>query len=377
VAVKKTRSGRWRSDLRDRHRRRHRATFDTLKEARNWENEKRQAIRRGLFVDPKRSPVVRVAGTEWLATRADRAAATYEYYSTHLQRHIFPRIGDLKMCDVDVVIIEREVRDPLVVARKFITANKVLTTLTTFWTWAANRKYVSPEVRSPAELAERVRVPREHRRHRGPECVYTAEEIGKLIDAADSLKFKVAFGLLALGTRREEVLAFTWDDMASDWTAVHVHRAVTLALGPGETKRVAKMKEVKSEAGNRRLPLSPPLATLLKKWRLQCPLTELGLILPSAAGGILHPRTLYDALKRAQAAAGVRPLDLKAFRHTYATALIEGGEADTQVAKLMGHADTTVTRRVYAHAFDRPQGSAVADEFAASIFRSVDTASKK
>ena len=186
----------------------------------------------------------------------------------------------------------------------------------------------------------------------------------------------MAFALLALGTRREEVLAFTWADVAPDWTAVHVQRAVTLALGPGETTRVARMKGVKSQAGDRWLPLSPPVVTLLKKWRLQCPATELGLILPSTAGGILHPRTLYDALKRAQAVAGVRPLDLKAFRHTYATALIQGREDDTQIARLMGHADTTVTRKVYAHVFDRPEGSAAADAFAAAIFRGVDTASK-
>ena len=63
-----------------------------------------------------------------------------------------------------------------------------------------------------------------------------------------------------------------------------------------------------------------------------------------------------------------RPLDLKVFRHTFATALIEEGEADTQVARLMGHADTTVTRRVYTYAFEGPEGSFVAAAFAASIF---------
>jgi hypothetical protein len=42
----------------------------------------------------------------------------------------------------------------------------------------------------------------------------------------------------------------------------------------------------------------------------------------------------------------------------------------------MGHADTTVTRRVYAHAFDRPEGSTVAYDFAAAIFRKVEKASK-
>lgn len=354
MAVRKTSSGRWRVDFRDRRGRRQRVTFDTKAEAKDFAGDTRQAIRRGLYIDPKLSPTVKEAATEWLQSRADRAPGTYEFYKSHLDNHVFPRIGDLKVADIDVVTIEREVRDPLVAADKLVTANKVLTTLTTFWTWAANRKYASPEVRSPAELAERVRVPPDHRKKRGPERVYTPDEIRRIIDSADSLKFKVAFALLSLGTRREEVLGFKWADISSAWDSIRVQRAVTLAKGPAETKRIAKLKDVKSTAGHRPLPLPPPIATILKKWRLQCPENDLDLILPNEGGGILHPSTLYDALKRAQALSGVRKLDIKAFRHTFATALIEGGEADTQVARLMGHADTTVTRRVCAHAFDRP-----------------------
>jgi hypothetical protein len=41
----------------------------------------------------------------------------------------------------------------------------------------------------------------------------------------------------------------------------------------------------------------------------------------------------------------------------------------------MGHADTTVTRRVYAHAFERPEGSQVAANFAAAIFNTPTKAS--
>ena len=158
------------------------------------------------------------------------------------------------------------------------------------------------------------------------------EEIGTLIAVTNSLMYKVAFGLLGLGLRPQEVLPVRWDDITSDWTGVHIQRTVTRALGPGETKRVPKEKTSKSDAGDRCLPVSPSLATLLKKWRLQFPATALGLVLPNREGGILHHKTLYDALKRAQAATDVSRLDLMAFRHTFGTALIEGREADNQVA---------------------------------------------
>lgn len=62
-------------------------------------------------------------------------------------------------------------------------------------------------------------------------------------------------------------------------------------------------------------------------------------------------------------------LDIKAFRHTFATALLEGGEENTQVARCLGHAEATVTRRVYAHYFKRPEGSPVITSFADAIFK--------
>jgi site-specific recombinase XerD len=63
-------------------------------------------------------------------------------------------------------------------------------------------------------------------------------------------------------------------------------------------------------------------------------------------------RTLKE-LHRIQDSAGLRRLDVKALRHSFATALMEGGEVDTQVARLLGHADTTVTRKVYTHAYEK------------------------
>jgi integrase len=224
------------------------------------------SIRSGTRPSRRREPSgSRVAGT-----------GTYEFYKSHLDNHIFPQIGHLKVVDVDVATIEQEVRDPLVAANKLVTANKVLTTLTTFWTWAMNRKYTNPERRNPAELAEPVRILDHQRKSRGPERVYTPDEIRRIVEAADSLKFKAAFALLSLGTRREEVLGFKWADVSPAWDSIHVQRAVTLAKGPGETKRQAKLKDVKSTAGDRLLPLQPPIATILKKGRLQYPANEPG-----------------------------------------------------------------------------------------------------
>ena len=376
MAVTPTKAGHWRADFRDQENKRHRKTFKLKKQADAYERDKRGEVERGEFIAPKTVPTFRVAAEEWLASRADREAATYEQYKTHLELHSFPKIGHLKLNQIDATTLERKVRDPLVAEEKFATANKVLTTLTTFWKWAMKRKYARPDVRSPAELAERVRIPERLRKRRSAEHVYSPDQILAMIDGADALKWQAAFALLALGPRREEILGFMWSDVAPEWETIKVERAVTLAKGPGETKRVAKLKSTKTKAGERWLPLPPPVALLLKKWKLVCPPNFLNLIFPNENGGILHPSTLYDALKRAQERAGVSKLDIKAFRHTFATALLEDREPDTEVARLLGHADTTVTRRVYAHVFNRPEGSPAVTRFAELIFKTPDEKKK-
>src|SRR5262245_61585882 len=110
MAVKPTESGRWQADYRDLEGHRHRKTFDRKKDAEAYERQTKEEIVRGVFIAPKKIPTFREAGEEWLATRADREAATYEFYKMHLEKHLFPRIGHLKLNQIDVTTIERKVR---------------------------------------------------------------------------------------------------------------------------------------------------------------------------------------------------------------------------------------------------------------------------
>lgn len=85
-----------------------------------------------------------------------------------------------------------------------------------------NRKYARPDVKSPAELAERVRVPEHLRKRRSAEHVYSIAEVGAIIEPADSVKWQTAFALLSLGPRREELLGFMWSNIAPEWKAIKV-----------------------------------------------------------------------------------------------------------------------------------------------------------
>jgi integrase len=64
----------------------------------------------------------------------------------------------------------------------------------------------------------------------------------------------------------------------------------------------------------------------------------------------VHRATLaHKGLHPACDAAGIRRVRIHSLRHTFCSTLLMAGRPDTEVAKLAGHKDSSVTRRIYAH----------------------------
>ncbi|HSQ01366.1 MAG TPA: site-specific integrase [Candidatus Dormibacteraeota bacterium] len=107
----------------------------------------------------------------------------------------------------------------------------------------------------------------------------------------------------------------------------------------------------KTTAGRRRIPLRPELAAILKRWKLACRPTAEGWVFPSTTGTTpVHRSVLaHKALHPACDAAGLPRVRIHSLRHTFASTLLMAGRPDTEVAKLCGHKDSSITRRVYAH----------------------------
>ena len=71
----------------------------------------------------------------------------------------------------------------------------------------------------------------------------------------------------------------------------------------------------------------------------------------------------YPAAERAE----LRRLNIKALRHSYASALIAEGRPVTEVQHLMGHSTPVTTLAVYSHFFKARDSRKVAD-VVASVF---------
>nr|WP_310753373.1 site-specific integrase [Ruminococcus sp.] len=84
-------------------------------------------------------------------------------------------------------------------------------------------------------------------------------------------------------------------------------------------------------------------------------------------GAPLHPDTLsswFSAFVKAHSDK-LPPISLHSLRHTNATLMIASGVPITTVSKRLGHADTTTTGKIYAHAIRS------ADEAAAETLENI------
>ena len=99
------------------------------------------------------------------------------------------------------------------------------------------------------------------------------------------------------------------------------------------------------------VPLRPELVAVLRRWKLACPPTADDWVFPSDTGKTpVHRATLaHKGLHPACDAAKLSRVRVHSLRHTFCSTLLMAGRPDTEVAKLAGHRDSSVTRRIYAH----------------------------
>ena len=153
--------------------------------------------------------------------------------------------------------------------------------------------------------------------------------------------------LLALrtGLRLGEQLGLQWGDV--DWNGrfLAVQRSIVrgVVTSPKSHQR-------------RRVDLSPQLVKALLDWRRaqQARWLKKGKplppwVFPSLEGRALEERNIRHVFTRMLTKAGIRLIRVHDLRHSYASLLLQAGAPITYVSQQLGHADASITLRVYAH----------------------------
>jgi integrase len=215
-------------------------------------------------------------------------------------------------------------------------------------------------------VARRVRTPRVPQVRRR---TITPAETQQLLAECDG-RFAAAVGLCYVqGWRISEALGLAWQDIDLDARTVRLRRGSTytdgvgMVLGPTKTQRTAGQQS-----------LSPTVIGLLSTRRQiqdedrakvggDWPATDydgerLDLVFTTAAGTPMLRQHVDRAIRAAAARAGLDPTGLgtHAGRRSVVTSLFASGSLDLgDVARFVGHTDTSTTRGYVQHEGDRPR----------------------
>jgi len=227
--------------------------------------------------------------------------------------------------------------------------NKTLGAMRTLLKWAQARGYVAQNVASHVKKLKALTLsdrPME-------ETVLGPTELQRLVSATVP-EWRCGVMLLAYGGLRiGEMLGVTWDDIELDAARVLVRRQLA-----GDT---GTLRDTKTRAGRRFVPLRPSMVKALREWKLGCPKGALGLVNPNRDGGPMNhfnfrSRVFRPALRRA----GLRRVRVHDLRHSAASIWLAAGVDIAEVSRALGHASPLVTMSVYAHWVEQSRSNSLA-----------------
>lgn len=190
------------------------------------------------------------------------------------------------------------------------------------------------------------------------EAVYLDEEqAAQLLQALEneSLQHQVIVTLLLYtGMRRGELCGLEWKDIDFERAVISVRRSSLYLSGKGVFE-----DETKNETSERCMKVSDDVIAMLRIWRAEQAKERLRLgdqwqdndrLFTAWNGAPIRPDVITAWFHKFVTKNGLPPIHVHSLRHTNATLLIAAGTNLTTVAARLGHANTTTTSKIYAHA---------------------------
>jgi integrase len=398
----------------DQHGARHIKTFDGKKAAVAYHATVTVEVGEGLHTHHSRSKTVAEAGRLWIETGETNGLerATLDQYRQHLDLHIVPYLGKLKLSELSAPLI-RDFEDKLrkgraapgqdegeAQPRSPALTRKIRGSLGSILADAQERGLVARNVvRDLRSRRQRGKERHAERRQNGRLKVGvdlpTRGEIKAMVDAATGRWRPFLLTAIFTGLRASELRGLRWENVDLKRNEIHVRE---------RADRYAAMGRPKSAAGERTVPLPPLVAASLREWRLGYPRPSTGkrdaagkpvreehrgthLVFPNGNGGVENLGNIVNrGVMPVQVAAGVavplldakgkpardeegKPIvkakytGLHVFRHFFASWCInrkaDGGlELPAKVVQeRLGHSSITMTLDTYGHLFPRGDDS--------------------
>ena len=314
----------WVVDYVDGSGKRRNKNFKLKRDADAYANRVNAEVRAGTHTPDSISPTVAEAGQLWLQTseNAGLERATLNSYREHLNLHIAPLIGGIRLSQLTVPMV-RAFEDKLRIDRSPAMVRKAVGSLSMILSDAHERGLVAQNVvRGLRSKRSRGREQRADRRQKGKLKVGvdipTPAEIRVLIPHLEGRWRPLFLTAIFTGLRASELRGLRWSDVDLKRGEVHVRQRVD---------RFGRVGALKSESAERAVPLPPILINTLREWKLACPKGPLDLVFPNGIGNPEGPtNVLHRGLHPMMIAAGLTTTNgeakytgLHALRHFFAS----------------------------------------------------------
>ncbi len=296
----------------------------------------------------------------WLdVTKHHVEQSTFRRYSNYVQLHIIPAIGKIPLSKLTAQQVQTMYAKLLGKGLSSTSVHHVHGTLHKAMVDAMRLDLVQRNV------TDLVRAPRRNDKEMKP---LNEEQVRAFLAGVVGDPFEALYVLaLSTGMREGEIFSLRWQDVDLDKSRLYVLTTIK------EGEHSAFIGRTKTKASKRRILIPQWTVEKLRIHRERQELEKirlgevwddsLDLVFPNTVGGKMIPdnfvkRQFKHKLRAVGLSEDFRFHDL---RHTFATLMLSQGVNVKVVSEMLGHADITITLRVYAHVLPTMQQIAASE----------------
>jgi site-specific recombinase XerD/predicted RNA-binding Zn-ribbon protein involved in translation (DUF1610 family) len=347
-------------------RRETKAGFATQKECQAAMNKLLVAVEQQTYTAPTKATVKQYLTKEWLpAVKATIRPSTYNSYVQHVECHIVPHIGAVKLQKLSGSQVNALYAK--LAESGGLDGKKGLSPQTIHHVHACLHKACKDAVRwgqlsrNPLDAADPPRAKGDSTREMK---TWTKEQLKAFLEAVREDRLSPLWHTIAMtGMRRGEALGLRWIDVDLEAGRLSIRRALI------PINRDVVVSEPKTAKGRRVVALDSGTVEVLKgqaarqleersNWDEGW--VESGLVFTAENGAALDPESISRYWRQAVKKTMLPTIRLHDLRHTHATLALQAGVHPKVVSERLGHATVSITLDTYSHAIPAMQEEAAA-----------------
>jgi len=347
-------------------RRETKAGFATQKQCQAAMNKLLVAVEQHAYAAPTKASVREYLTKEWLpAVKATIRPSTYNSYVQHVECHIAPHIGSVKLAKLSGSQVNALYAELAETGKK--DGKTGLSPMTIHHVHSCLHKACKDAVRwghisrNPLDAADPPRKKGDGTREMR---TWTKEQLKAFLESVADERLSPLWHTIAMtGMRRGEAIGLRWSDVDLENGRLSVRRALI------PINREVVVSEPKTIKGRRVIALDPGTVEVLKgqasrqldeqkKWDEAW--VETGLVFTLENGAALDPESVSRYWRQAVKKAMLPTIRLHDLRHTHATLALQAGVHPKVVSERLGHATVSITLDTYSHAIPAMQEEAAA-----------------